>query len=114
MAQEIDDLDAVVDLLTYPREQFVVDGDEPLLLVDGIEARTAAMLALEGIGDLEALAALDREGVEKLSGAIWVSKRQIAGWVRQARKLLDLIVETGQDEAGPASTQEPGGSPGTE
>ena len=82
------DADTAAELLTQPRNEFVVDSDDPLLSIRGIGPQRAAELALAGIGSMDDLAALNPDEIERLAAQIFGSKKQVWAWVRQVKKRL--------------------------
>jgi predicted flap endonuclease-1-like 5' DNA nuclease len=86
------EVEVAAEMLTYPRPQFVVDGDEALLNINGVGPQTVGELALAGIGGVRDLGALDEDGIERLDKGIWASRKQIEDWRGQAREMLGLTM----------------------
>lgn len=91
--QDVTDAGLAAELLTSPREPFVVDADDALVVLSGVGPQRVAEMALAGIVTLVDLAALDETGIKRLDRAIWASAKQIRAWVKQARELLGQSVE---------------------
>ena len=76
-------------MLTDPGGEFEVDPQEPLLQIKGIGPGTVGELALLGIGDVAALAALDTSGKRTAGKDLAVGYKKVAGWVEAAQAMID-------------------------
>lgn len=95
MAQDVD-AEMAAGMLTHPGDQFEVDGAEPLLKLRGVDAERAGLLAFEGIGCVQDVAALTvTRDAMRLAKAVGVTRRTAQDWVREARRM----VESGEAEA---------------
>lgn len=90
--QEVD-AGTAAELLTMPGGKFVVWPMEALLSLRGLGPQEAVGLAMAGIGGMDELAAVDEEGIKRLAGEGWASRRSIKRWVEMARKRLSLEEE---------------------
>jgi len=82
------DAETAANLLTYPRPQFQIDPDEPLMVLKGVGEQRMAELALAGIARIGEMAALDEDGIKRLADQVWASEKQIRVWVEQARNYI--------------------------
>lgn len=102
------DADTAAELLTQPRNEFVVDSDDPLLSISGIGSQRAAELALAGIGSMADLAALNSDEIERLAAQIFGSKKQVWAWVRDVKKRLSAgrATDLEKNESEPEEVQD--------
>jgi ribosomal protein S13 len=70
----------------------ILESDEPfmgivpasLTRIRGIGASRGLALALAGVSTAEALAALDEDGIRRVTDALEVSRQQVIGWIEAA------------------------------
>lgn len=84
---EVTDPAICANLLTAKGE-FSLAQDEPLLQV--AEENDIIALAMQGIGTLAELAALDGKSIKALTGLTGKSAKQIKAWVKQAKQLTEV------------------------
>lgn len=68
------------DVLSQPGETFVIAADEPLWKLNRISEEELVELALNGIGSLADLAALQPDAIKT------IHPRKLAAWIDQARQ----------------------------
>jgi hypothetical protein len=83
---DVNDPEALAEILTYPYPQFVIDYAEPLLEV--VDAETATILAYAGIVNLEMLALLDEDGFDALM-QLGYKQEEIEGWRDKAYAIAE-------------------------
>lgn len=83
---DINDPEALAEILTYPYPQFVIDYAEPLLEV--VDVETAAMMAYAGIVNLDMLALLDEDGFDALM-QLGYKQEEIEQWKAKAYTIAE-------------------------
>lgn len=78
------------EMLTHPRGDFALDEGDRLAGVVGAEA--AMLLALEGIGDFEELAAVNAAEHKRLARALGVTRREFGNWMQAGMAALAVEV----------------------
>jgi endonuclease III len=100
---DVPDKEQALNLITHPG--FEVDKSDELCTLEGVGPVKAAALALAGVGSLEDLATLDKEGVERVAQEVGVPATQVRSWAKQAtRKATEVVVEAPAPE--PESKEE--------
>jgi predicted flap endonuclease-1-like 5' DNA nuclease len=89
---DVADKEQALDLIS--QRNFEVDKSDALCTLEGVGPSRAAALALAGVGSLEDLATLDKEGVERVAQEVGVPATQVRAWAKQAtRKATETVVE---------------------
>lgn len=81
------DAQTAAELLTYPRPDFRLSNDDPLLALEGMTEILAAHLALYGVGSIDDVANLSPVIADSLSERI--SMGLLESWVEQAQTIVD-------------------------
>ena len=84
---EVAEAEQALGLLTLPREQFAIAGDELLLQVVNEDA--AKVLLLAGVASVADLAVIDGdEEVKALAAEIGSTLKELRGWIKSADALI--------------------------
>ncbi len=95
--QEVDAATAA-EMLTHPRNDFEVAVTDGLAQAAGVAM--AELLALEGIGDVEALASVNVAEQKRLARALGVTRREMGTWMQTGMVAMAQRVEAPEgDEA---------------
>lgn len=94
MVQEVD-AETAAAMLTHPGDEFEVDEGELLLLLEGVDANMAGLLAFEGIGSAADMAGLTTREAARVARALGrdVTRKMVEDWVNEAQGIDEVDLE---------------------